>query len=185
MISWQRDSTHHEMDAIAVIQSLNRSLPTIFTPSVWLFVVALTISPHLHASEAAQPTQDAPSILSMSRAYYLDDLIQPHRLHSRKKQLSLPGLSRGPEKNCARSNGQRLRPPLLVYLERPRKRLSSRRPSSSPRFRGQAAHPIHCWNDRPKSVEQPKRPEPGTCRFRRSIIRTPITFISLSTSRTA
>jgi hypothetical protein len=62
-----------------VIRSLSHSLKTISSIPIWTLVIVLATTPITRASEAAHSTEADLSTLAMSRDYYLNDLIQPHR----------------------------------------------------------------------------------------------------------
>ena len=81
-----------------MIRSLSHSLKTISSLPIWPLVIVLAATPITHASEATHSTQTDLSALAMSRDYYLNDLIQPHRYTPGKNSFLFQTLHLGQRK---------------------------------------------------------------------------------------
>jgi hypothetical protein len=86
------------MSAIQVIRSLSRLILAISSPSIWLAVIFLAAVPIMQASEITDSSATNQSALEVSRNYYINDLIQPHRYAPGKNSFLFQTLHKGQRK---------------------------------------------------------------------------------------
>ena len=81
-----------------MIHSLRRSVKTFSAVRTWSFAILLAAVPLVQASAMTDSPQTDLSTLAMSRNYYLNDLIQPHRYAPGKNSFLYQTLHKGQRK---------------------------------------------------------------------------------------